>query len=378
MIRRLLTGLHRYVGLGLAGFLTLAGLTGSAIAFYEDLDAALNPDLYRAEGRGPALPPSALAARIETQLPGATVAYIALNGAPGHSADVRVKAKGFDQVFADPVTGRVLGQRQWGQCCLAPERLMPFLYRLHYTLALPGVWGVLLMGLVGIFWTVDCFTALILTFPRGRPFWMKWRKSWAIKQPASPARRTFDLHRAGGLWVWGLLLILAFSGAAMNLPDRFARPLVSLFSPVQPSYADLIAARKAAGEAAIGFDDAVAKAQAASPGRPVGVFHYGGVYGVAMAPAGSDGKNGLGPNYVYLDDRSGKRLAIASPRHGSSGDRFLALQYPLHSGRVLGLPGRILVAVAGLMVAMLSVTGVLIWWRKRTARLKSRKGCCTR
>ncbi|MNF82050.1 hypothetical protein D3C84_643460 [compost metagenome] len=41
---------------------------------------------------------------------------------------------------------------------------------------------------------------------------------------------------------------------------------------------------------------------------------------------------------------------------------------PLHSGRILGLPGRILVSFMGLMVAMLSLTGIVIWLKKRAAR----------
>jgi uncharacterized iron-regulated membrane protein len=45
----------------------------------------------------------------------------------------------------------------------------------------------------------------------------------------------------------------------------------------------------------------------------------------------------------------------------------------VHSGRILGLPGRILISFMGLVVAMLSVTGVVIWWRKRAARLSVRR-----
>ena len=46
-------------------------------------------------------------------------------------------------------------------------------------------------------------------------------------------------------------------------------------------------------------------------------------------------------------------------------------QFPLHSGRILGLPGRILISTMGLVVAALSVTGVVIWYRKRRARLSA-------
>jgi uncharacterized iron-regulated membrane protein len=39
-------------------------------------------------------------------------------------------------------------------------------------------------------------------------------------------------------------------------------------------------------------------------------------------------------------------------------------QYQLHTGRILGLPGRILIFLSGLLVALLSMTGVYIWARK--------------
>jgi uncharacterized iron-regulated membrane protein len=45
----------------------------------------------------------------------------------------------------------------------------------------------------------------------------------------------------------------------------------------------------------------------------------------------------------------------------------------VHSGRIFGLPGRILISAMGLGVAMLSVTGVVIWLRKRRARLAVRR-----
>ncbi|MDZ4368099.1 MAG: PepSY-associated TM helix domain-containing protein [Afipia sp.] len=47
---------------------------------------------------------------------------------------------------------------------------------------------------------------------------------------------------------------------------------------------------------------------------------------------------------------------------------FLQTQFPLHSGRILGLPGRILISAMGVIVAMLSITGIVIWARKRRAR----------
>jgi uncharacterized iron-regulated membrane protein len=44
-------------------------------------------------------------------------------------------------------------------------------------------------------------------------------------------------------------------------------------------------------------------------------------------------------------------------------------QFPLHSGRILGTPGPVLMSVLGLAIATLSVTGVVIWARRRRVRL---------
>ena len=53
-------------------------------------------------------------------------------------------------IFVDPSRGDILGRRQWGACCFARQHEIPFLYKLHYSLHLPGEWGVWLMGLVAL------------------------------------------------------------------------------------------------------------------------------------------------------------------------------------------------------------------------------------
>ena len=44
----------------------------------------------------------------------------------------------------------------------------------------------------------------------------------------------------------------------------------------------------------------------------------------------------------------------------------------LHMARVFGLPMKIFVCVMGLVITLLSVTGVYIWWKKRRARRLSK------
>jgi PPOX class probable FMN-dependent enzyme len=381
-VRRAIALLHRYVGLGLAGFLFVAGLTGSAIAFHDELDAWLNPALFRVASAGAPLPPAELAARIERADPRLRVQGFSLRTKPGHSLTLEVEprdpaaALGFDQVFVDPVTARVLGRRTWGECCFQRERLIPFLYSVHYSLHVPGEAGVIFMGLVALAWLLDCFVALALTLPRGRPFWRRWKSAWRIEAGASRYRLLHDLHQSLGLWTWVVLLVLAFSGVAMNLREELFRPLVALVSPLAPTPLE---AGRAQGPAAemprIGIAEAIATARRVAqsrgwPSEPDYVFHWAelGGYGVGLARPGEDGASGLGLAWLYLSDGDARLISAEIPGTGSAGDVFEQLQFPLHSGHLLGLPGRIAIAATGVAVAVLSGTGVYIWGVKRAAR----------
>jgi uncharacterized iron-regulated membrane protein len=74
---------------------------------------------------------------------------------------------------------------------------------------------------------------------------------------------------------------------------------------------------------------------------------------------------------MYWDAATGKPLGAQIPGKGTAGDIFMQVQYPLHSGRILGIGGRILISAVGIAVAVLSATGLLIWLKKLNARRRS-------
>ena len=387
--RRALLHLHRWAGLAMAAFLTLAGLTGSVIAFQGELDAWLNPMLFHAHAKGPPLSLDQLAERLNAQDPRAEINYIAFRVGPGESIPTFIRPRpdpaggnppvlDFNEVFLDPATGSVLGRRLWGACCFASDRLLPFLYRFHYTLA-AGEAGEWLMGSIAILWALDCFIGLSLTFPRGRPFLGKWRIAWAIKRHAGGHRLTLDLHRAVGLWLWFLLLLMAITGVALALQEEVFRPALGSVMELTPSPFELARGRPTpvSGRTRIGLDRAVAIAAAESERRgwgiaPSAVFNAAmfSTYTVYFFPSPTDRGAGLGRPVIYLDDSSGDILQVDVPGEGKAGDAVLSFQFPFHSGQILGLPGRIAISVLGLTVATLSVTGVLVWARKRRARCR--------
>jgi uncharacterized iron-regulated membrane protein len=260
----------------------------------------------------------------------------------------------------------------WGEWRASRESLVPFLFKLHHTLHLPGQWGAWVMGGIAMIWVLDCLVALAVTVPRGGVRWEGWRRAASIKRSTSRQRRTFDLHRAPGLWLWGLLLLLAVSGVALNLKEQVFRPVVSLFSPVAPPVFD-VPVPSSDRTPSLGFDAAARAAERharelAIAGTAAYVLHAAALnaYGVAIAvPGQRDPRAGLGPAWIFIDDRDASIRAVEAPGRGSAGDVVMQIQYPIHSGLIGGLVGQVIACATGLVVASLSITGVLIWRLKR-------------
>lgn len=375
-LRGMFVRLHRWVGLAIALFLVIAGLTGSVIAFNHDLDEWLNPELFRVQSSGDPIPPLELAARVQAAEQGRRVTYVPLDVEPGHAVVLGLTDRTsptYTELFLDPVTGARLGEREWGACCIERKHLLPFVYKLHYSLHLPEIWGLWVMGLVGIVWIVDCFIGFYLTLPAGgisESFWQRWKPAWQIKRDANPYRINFDVHRALGLWFWGLLLMLAGSGVYLSLPFDVFRPALSVIAPITQSPFDPSRA-VAPVDPSVSFATVVAKAtqEAARLGwqAPFDVFHSPefGIFGVGF---GDHHAPGTGVPYLYFDAGTGAVRGQTVPGEGSAGDVFMQWLFLLHSGQIVGLPGRIVVSITGLAVAVLSITGVVIWAKKQRGR----------
>lgn len=389
MIRGALVILHRYLGLAMAVFLALAGLTGSVLAFHHEIDEWLNPEFYtvpaKPAGAGAPLGLVELAARAAADHPRLEIIYIEWEGEGDHPALAVGEPKpdpatgefpqlDYNWIYLDPVTGETLATRYWARFALTAEDFIPFIYEFHHTLTLPGLWGYLLMGGVAIAWTLDCFIALVLTFPRGRPFLARWKTSWQVKRGAGSYRTNLDLHRAGGLWLWLILLPVAVSSIAMNLPDHVFRPVVSIFSPVEQSvyYQRSFWNAEQIGTRGIGYAGILEKGRAAAAelelDKPVYGLYYNTPYNYYAVGYGSHDGETLGSPWFYFDGGDGRLLRADIPGRGTAGEIFEQLQLPIHGGRIGGLAGRIVICVAGLVICLLSVTGIVIWWKKRGAR----------
>lgn len=410
--RQLFLVLHRYLGLVIAGFLLLAGITGSFLAFYHELDAALNPGLVLAQPpHADAVPidPLMLREQVQARYPTARADFVELLPTPGHATLFRLKgateqataALPNDEILVNPYTGSIQGERKWGDIEQGRKSLMSFVFRLHRTLAL-GKSGEFFMGVIALLWTFNCLFGAWLTFPstgrarkaasagkakQGRPWLARWWLSWKVQFNSGAYKISFDLHRAGGLWLWAMLFVIAWAGVAFNLKPVYNPVMQSLFSvqegqnlpplpkPLLEPSVDWRQARDIGRTLmmleATKHDFRVLHEYRLLYDPSRGVYRY-------VVRSDRDVRDIGGVTAVLVDGTTGERRAAYIPTGVASGDTIRSWIGSLHMAAVWGMPYKIFMFCMGFAVATLSVTGIVIWWRKRGIRSKSRTNAFAR
>jgi uncharacterized iron-regulated membrane protein len=394
MIRPFFVWLHRWSGLVMAAFLIVVGLTGSLLAFNVELERVFAPQLFAAPRPGVArLDLATLAERAEAMVPRGRVVGITFTEPDQASVyftarDDLATGKPYDldftEFFLDPWTGEELGRRRRGDLSQGLINLMPFIYELHWTLAIGSI-GQWTLGVVALIWTLDCFNGFYLTLPLSSAgFWRRWKSAWLVKRHAGFYRLNFDLHRAGGLWLWAMLFIFGWSSVMMNIRpfvfDPVMRVLFDYRSPMD-SYMALI--RSSPPERpALGWREALTAGERLMAAAAVeNRFTAGAPQSLSYSPEinaylySVHGSRDLferspkgGGTSVLFDGDTSALVELSQPTGEHSGNTVESWLYALHMARVFGMPYRIFVCALGLVIAMLSVTGVYIWWKKRRAR----------
>jgi len=390
---------HRWIGLTTALLLIIVGVTGSLLAYYGELDRALNPELLTVTPRGAMIDPFTLRDRVAALEPHGDVDVIDLEPVPDKAYQLLVTPHedpstgrpydlGYDVMFVDPYSGARLGERRWGEASMARKNLMPFVYKVHYALGLPAplfMFGIYLLGVVALAWTVDCFVALYLTLPSGRrgassrrSYLQRLRPAWWPKWRAGPFRLWYDLHRAAGLWAWAMLFVLAWSSVALNFTEVYEPVTRALLGPITPAE---VAPRRSSGavlawrdayargrelmaEAARRHDFHVLRESALSLDRDVGVYRYV-VHGTADTHAN-------GYTATTFDAKTGEFVRLEWAGSQTASDVVTSWLIALHTARVFGAPMHAFVCAMGLVIAMLAASGVYVWWVKRRRRARMR------
>lgn len=376
--RKLWLRVHLYIGLFAGAVFVLIGLAGSLSVFGPEIDAALNPALkkirgYPAQAAYRPLDEIAAAAKSVIPAPGKAYAFV-FPGQPDEAFAVTysLPAQTPEQsewhlVHVNPYTARVLGQRLMFDTG-NPWRgsLTNFFVRFHYMLAF-GEAGKTFVGMAALFLLFSVLTGLIVWWPNPG----KLRQALTIKRHASAERFNFDLHKTAGFYGAVVLLVVLVSGIEMVFPD-YADGLVKAFSPPDPEPPMPVSAETGLKKPITLMQAAAITNQRFPDGRYKWIFFPQGDRDVYRVVKGSQQEiNRNRPRRtLWLDQYSGKIIWEHDPMIDSAGAVFLQWLYPLHSGEAFGLPGRIIIALTGLVPLLLYVTGVIRWLQKRKAERK--------
>ncbi len=347
-IRSILFNLHLAGGLVAGLFLLILGVSGAVLAFSDEIDAFLQPSVFKVAPQARQLSLTQLAANVAAVLrPGDTIAVYVPSVRPDRSYWFSVIGDHHRvprQVFVNQYTGKVLGN-------LSVVRFTVIMKALHNGTA---------------------FASIVLLFlaPSGLYLWWPLRRI-GIRSSAGFRRLSFDLHNSVGFFSSLFMFGFAATGAFMAL-ERWTVPMTIAVTQSKPVWRT-VASQPKTGVRPISADLACSVAQNALPGASILWVSIPqeprAVYLVKMRFPEDHSDNG--GSAVLIDQFSGNTLDVVSTRSNSA-QRVVALNRALHTGAIGGRTGRLLAALASLTLPLQAITGASLWWSKRRKRSGSR------
>jgi uncharacterized iron-regulated membrane protein len=352
---------HKWIGLLLALIIIPLSVSGALLVWDEPVDRLLNPGRYAVSG-APALEASDYASAAQSAV-GANSAIVSLRYPDGASGPVIATATSLSarepgarpertSVWLDPADGRVL------DVASSNAGALRFLHRLHGSLLVPGT-GRTIVGAVGVAMFVSCLTGLWLWWPlkgsvaRG----LRWRRRSATSA---------NLHHAMGFWILVPLAMLSFTGAWISFPQFFGRFEAAQSKRAAPP--DRARAARAIPLVRTGTDVDVALSAArtfAGEGRVTTISwptDQSSQWKVSFA-------TDTGPAEIAVDDATGR----AKPPRAPAPETTARLMRRLHDGTGMGAIWQTLIFLGGIVPALLAITGIMMWLRARSARLRREK-----
>lgn len=343
---------HFAAGLAACPVLVVLALTGAIYTFQVELERAWKPALFDVVPGGARLPIDALIARVP---PSCTPASVVRDPDPAHAVMVWCTAVDGAQLRwgADPYRGTVTGPDDF------TRSLFGVVFGLHWELLLgergrlvvewATSWAVLLMASGAYLW-----------WPRGRR-----TGTWWPRRELGGRQRLRDLHAVAGAYALPVLLAVAATGLCWTRlagGDRWSRVADDTSEATWAA-----PPRSQPGEVRIGVDRALAAAGIA-PDDPRAVY-------VALPQAADDpyAVYAYAPDHAapsaatstWVDAYRGRVLRHVGWAELSTVGAVSNALYAVHVGSIAGLPGRIAVLLAALVLAGLCATGPWMWWKRR-------------
>ena len=359
-LRRVWLDVHLWIGVGLLVALVPLSVTGSVLVWHDQLDRALYAQRYVVTGGMVSMPVEAYAdvaqaalgdraqltqVRFPQKSGDPVVAVGRMTGPPGPGGRPRSL-----NVWIDPPTARVLDTAE------VAKGFSMVMHRVHGSLLIPEV-GRKVVGWLGWAMFVSSATGLWLWWPRNGGFLkgLRWRRGASI---------LFNLHHLVGFWICVPLAVLSLTGVYISFPQT-SREVFGL--PAQPPRDASRFAPPIMPQLTI--TQAIAAAQASAPGSvaelSVPIQGKEPVWRVGLKAPGAER-----PETVQVVDATGQ---VKAERVGQGGnpvpeDDISPLMRKIHDGGGMGPVWQTIIFLGGIAPAVLSVTGSIVWLRRRARR----------
>ncbi|QTE36423.1 PepSY-associated TM helix domain-containing protein [Mucilaginibacter gossypii] len=367
--KKTLLFIHRWLGFisGLVVF--IVSITGCIFCFQDEIQDAIHSYRKVEVQNKPYIAPSILKAEALKGRKGAIASYVYYYGI-GRPAGVLVtdKKEGLLFVYLNPYTGKITHIES------PTTNFFIIVEYIHLYLLLPANIGTLIAGISVIVFVVLMITGIILWWPkrksdRKRSFTIKWGGRWR--------RINYDLHNVLGFYATSVAIILAITGLSISFDwMREAIYTAANWGKAHPEEkvvfkSDSLLNGKMDTTQVI--NKAYLSAKAASPNAEMFLIYDD------AAKAGTIGVTAYAQALHYyksdsysFDKYTGKLLNRTAHEQKSTGMKMNNMNYDIHVGQILGLPGKIIAFLASLICASLPITGFIIWLGKRK-KSKSKK-----
>ena len=376
-LRKAVFQVHLWCGLFLALYIIAISVSGSILVFKDELMP--RPHDANIPFSAKACTPQHLLAAMDTAARANLAMNVSLVSCPTEANPFyavglhhRTSAAAGEQsltVYVQPATGKIAGQVDQDATWLGTvERFHLDLFLKHNGRLWNGAAAALLMTIV--------LSGAVLWWPGLR----NWRRAFRVDLRRTWKRINWDLHGAAGIWTLFFTLTWAVSGIYFAWQKPFEQA-INAISPITTARypqeeMDRLADRPASpARNGLSLQNVLKQASDISPDGAIEGLYFGvgpkAVLTIYMARAHLGDYTQT--DFIYFDQQTGDHLYTWSRgRNATLGDWLLWLLVPLHFGTSWGLPGKVVWCALGLVLPLLTATGVLMYWnrwlRKAVAR----------
>jgi len=367
--KKIIRKVHLILGLSSGIIVFILGITGCILAFEVEIRNLTEPYRFVNPSNKTVLPPSALKTIAETTLVSKKAVSIEYPGNAKAAIASFYDETHYERTYLNPYSGEVLKHKNM------TKDFFRFILDGHFYLWLPNNIGQPIAESATLVFLILMITGLILWWPKNKAarkqrFSVKWNVRWR--------RRNYDLHNVLGFYMTWVAIFIAITGLVFGF-QWFAKSAFWISSggknwiehqnPVSDTTKTTVLVNMADRfwqhhQATVKQSESLGIFFATKKTDPLilVVNHKPGTY--------------YNSDFYHYDQYTGIKLPATGSYAGKFknapvADKIVRMNYDMHVGAILGLPGKILAFFASLLAASLPITGFIMWWGRRKKKTAS-------